>query len=89
MKYSSKTTNNPVSNEETFSEKETFKVEFLIAKDDKTWDTEIFDVPLSLEDSSDKDIEYWWLINYMSYKKYEQVVAVTIYNFPDEEVDGH
>jgi len=84
MKYSSKTTNNSTSNEETFSEKETFKVEFLIARDDKTWDTKTFDVPLSLEEAPDKEIEYWWLETYMWEHQYSDVVAVVVYNISDE-----
>jgi hypothetical protein len=65
--------------------KETFKIEFLLAWDDGTWTTEIFDVPISLEESSDDEVNVWWQNEYLYLDKYRHVILAAIYNIPTQE----
>ena len=62
----------------------TFRCELLLARNDNTWDTKVFDLPLSLDEAPDSEIEYWWSEEFGTQKQYADVVAVKVYNINPE-----
>ena len=58
------------------------KLEMLLAFDDNTWDTEVFEVPSEIyySDYPDTMIPNWWERAYMGLSTYRRVDLVAVYN---------
>ncbi len=62
---------------------ETAKIEFLLAHDDRTWSTEILDVPVGPVDPVQ-----WFNEGPLMTRPYADVVMAMVYNdMPEEEVE--
>lgn len=61
------------------------KMEFLLAHENGTWSTLIVDVPLSLDEANDSEINFWFNENYMSQTQYRKIVFAALYNIAPEE----
>lgn len=56
------------------------KIEFLLAWEDRTWTTEIFDVPDSVDRSCVHDLQFWAQALVGELAAYRAVVLVAVYN---------
>ena len=64
------------------------KVEFLLAFDDKTWDTEVFEVPEKQAGTMD-DLRVWAEENLVKLPRLSNVVQIAVYNMDLSEDEGH
>ena len=61
------------------------KVEFLLAYEDRSWRTEVYDVPFDVPDQESELIS-WWNENRSHHE--HGVVAVLVYNMQPEDQEG-
>jgi len=60
----------------------TRNVEFLLTREDHTWDTDFFDIP---EIWLEMGPEHYWKCTYGGKPEYSNVVLVAVYCIPPEE----
>ena len=56
------------------------QVEFLLARDNQTWTTEVFELPDDLDEAPSSVLEEWWLDKYDGKPEYEGVAGVWVYS---------
>jgi len=68
----------------------TWRCEVLRAWEDMTWDTEIIDVPVSIDPDRclDSEVENYWLKKYGGLPANRKIILVRVYNIFPEESDG-
>lgn len=59
---------------------QTFSCEFLLAHDDYTWEPRLFELPISLEDRKDDELESWWMEVFGCRDSFRTVVMAKVYN---------
>jgi len=64
------------------------RVEFLLAYEDKTWETHFFDVPEYFDNAfvSSEDIEIWWQETHG--ENYKNIVVAVVYSMPCRNFTG-
>ena len=59
-----------------------YQGEFLLAYEDGTWDTDLFDIPLSVPSSDITKLIDWWVFEHQGKSVYRKVILATPYCVP-------
>jgi hypothetical protein len=55
------------------------KIEFILCRNDNTWDTTVVKVPKEFDEAPDDEINYWFSQKYLLKPKFKNVVHAAVY----------